>query len=400
MSATSQTQTLPRPVRSVGQWMRHNLFRTWGDTVVTILFVGLAIAVLQPIVRWMLAPETNWSVIPANLNLFLRGRYPGEFAGRIWVVIYLLGLLAGMSFGTWGQGIPRALGVFVGLPLVLILIPFFTMAQRGGLLLASAVIVLGFVLARYGPRTYMSQITLNLLILAIPICYILLRGFGETGSFQLVHTRLWGGLTLSVLLAISGIVVSYPFGILLALGRRSTLPVLRILCIIYIEAIRGVPLISLLYMSITMLQLFLPADFPSVESIVRVFVAITFFSAAYVAENVRGGLASLPKGQDEAARALGLNQVQRMVFIILPQALKAIIPVTVSQFISLFKDTTLVSLVGMFDLLGIGKTVISNPKFLGTHREVYFFIGLLYWVLNYGLSYGARKLEDRLRTER
>ncbi len=400
MSAPAQTLTSAGPGHRAGKWLRQNLFRTWGDTLVTIVFAGLAIAILQPVIVWILAAETNWSVIPANLNLFVRGRFPGEFAWRIWTVLGLLGLLAGMSFGTWGQGVPRALMVFVALPLLLTLVPFFTMAIRGGLLLTSLVILLGFGLARYGPQAYMGQITLNLLIVAIPICYILLRGFGETGSFQLVHTRLWGGLTLSVLLAISGIVVSYPFGILLALGRRSTLPILRILCIIYIEAIRGVPLISLLYMSITMLQLFLPADFPSVESIVRVFVAITFFSAAYVAENVRGGLASLPSGQDEAARALGLNQVQRMVFIILPQALKAIIPVTVSQFISLFKDTTLVSLVGMFDLLGIGKTVISNPKFLGTHREVYFFIGLLYWVLNYGLSYGARRLEDRLRTER
>ncbi len=382
------------------QWMRHNLFRTWGDTVITLLFLGLAVAILQPVMNWMFAADTSWAVIPANLNLFLRGRIPVEAAWRVWAVLQLLGLLAGMSFGTWSQGLPRALVVFAILPLALMFIPFFSMAIRGGLLLTSIVIVLGFLLARYGPQTFMPQITLNLLIVAIPICYILLRGGGETGRFQLVPTRLWGGLTLSVLLAVSGIAVSYPFGILLALGRRSTLPVLRILCVIYIEAIRGVPLISLLYMSITMLQLFLPADFPSVESIVRVFVAITFFSAAYVAENVRGGLASLPQGQDEAARALGLNQIQRMVFIILPQALKAIIPVTVSQFISLFKDTTLVSLVGMFDLLGIGKTVLANPKFLGTHREVYFFIGFLYWILNYGLSYGARQLEARLRTER
>lgn len=393
--------TLQSPsLRRALLWTRENLFRSWGDTLITLALLGLAVAILQPIIAWVFSEEAIWSVIPANLNLLLRGRYPGEFAWRLWVVVGLIGLIGGMAFGTWGQGIPRPLMVFIGLPILLMAVPSFSMEARGGLLAVSGLTAAGALLGRRGPRSFMPQITLTLITLCIPIAYILLRGFGEEGTFQLVSTHLWGGLTLSVLLASAGIVVSYPFGILLALGRRSRLTALRTLCVIYIEAIRGVPLISLLYMSITMLQLFLPSSFPTIEAIVRVFVAITFFSAAYVAENVRGGLASIPQGQEEAALALGLNVMQRMVFIILPQALKAIIPVTVSQFISLFKDTTLVSLVGMFDLLGIGKTVLANPKFLGTHREVYFFIGALFWVLNYGLSYGARTLEARLKTDR
>lgn len=382
------------------QWARRNLFKTPVDALITVLALGVTVLVIQSALTWILHEETRWEVLAANLNLFLRGRFPAEAAWRIWLVLSLLALAAGMSFGTWGRKVSAVLGIVTAIPLVLTLIPSISPAARLALLLLSALVAGGFVLGRYGPSAFMSQISLTFIVLVLPISIIILRGFGQTGSFAVVSTRLWGGLLLSVILAASGIVFSYPLGILLALGRRSRLPILRILCVLYIEFIRGVPLISLLFMSVTMLQLFLPANFPQIDSIIRVAVAITLFSAAYVAENVRGGLQSLPKGQYEATWALGLNQVQSMIFIILPQALKAIIPITVSQFISLFKDTSLVALVGLFDLLGIGKTVLSNPSWLGTHREVYFFIGAVFWVLNYSLSYGSRKLEQKLDTGR
>jgi general L-amino acid transport system permease protein len=197
------------------------------------------------------------------------------------------------------------------------------------------------------------------------------------------------------LLTIVGIVFSFPIGVLLALGRRSNLPVVRWFSIGYIELVRGVPLISILFMAQLMLPLFLPANM-TVDRVLRAMVGITLFSAAYLAENVRGGLQAIPKGQFEAAFALGLGSAQTMIFIILPQALRLIIPILVGQFISLFKDTSLVSIVGLLDLVGIGKTVLAQPEFLGLQREVYAFISLLYWVLSYAMSYMSQRLEVSL----
>ena len=211
-----------------------------------------------------------------------------------------------------------------------------------------------------------------------------------------VPSTLWGGLLLSLLLAFFGIALSFPLGVLLALGRQSRLPGIRILSVLYIEFIRGVPLISLLFMGQVMLQLFLPDGFPTIDRVLRALVAITLFSAAYTAENVRGGLQSIPRGQHEAAQALGLRGYQTTLFIILPQALRAVIPVLVGQFIGLFKDTSLVALVGLFDLLGIARTILANPDWLGTQQEVYVVIAGLYWIFSYIMSYASRRLEEQL----
>jgi len=210
-----------------------------------------------------------------------------------------------------------------------------------------------------------------------------------------VRTNLWGGLLLTFLLTVVGIMFSFPIGVLLALGRRSELPIIRWFSVGYIELVRGVPLISILFMMSLMLPLFLP-DGWTVDRVIRAMVAITLFSAAYLAENVRGGLQAIPKGQYEAAEALGLSGAQTMIFIILPQALRLIIPILVGQFIAVFKDTSLVAIVGLLDLLGMGKTVLAQPEFLGLQREVYVFISLIFWVLSYGMSYLSQQLEARL----
>jgi general L-amino acid transport system permease protein len=196
-----------------------------------------------------------------------------------------------------------------------------------------------------------------------------------------------------------GIFASFPLGVLLALGRRSNLPIVKWFCTIYIEVVRGVPLISVLFMSVLMLPLFLPSNI-RVDNLVRVLVAITLFSAAYLAENVRGGLQSVPRGQEEAARALGLNVFQTMRLIVLPQALRAVIPAIVGQFISLFKDTSLVSIVGLAELLGIAGIVINQPDWLtvtgGVEREVLLFAALLYWLFCFSLSKISRRIEQNL----
>jgi general L-amino acid transport system permease protein len=204
-------------------------------------------------------------------------------------------------------------------------------------------------------------------------------------------------LLLTFLLTVVGIVFSFPLGVLLALGRRSTLPVVRWFSIGYIELVRGVPLITILFMAQLMLPLFLPTGL-TLDRVLRAMIGITLFSAAYLAENVRGGLQSIPKGQFEASFALGLNNTKTMGLIILPQALRLVLPILTGQFIALFKDTALVAIVGLFDLLGIARTVLAQPDFLGLQREVYAFISLLYWTLSYGMSYVSQRLEIALGT--
>jgi general L-amino acid transport system permease protein len=191
-------------------------------------------------------------------------------------------------------------------------------------------------------------------------------------------------------------VLSFPIGVLLALGRRSALPVVKAFCIGFIELIRGVPLITILFMFSLILAVFLPTG-SRFDRLLRALIGITVFSAAYMAENVRGGLAAVPPGQVEAAKAVGMNGFQINLYIVLPQALKAVIPAIVGQFISLFKDTTLVIILGINELLGISRAVInSDPEFVQLQLEVYIFIALLFWVFSYAMSYSSLQLEAAL----
>jgi general L-amino acid transport system permease protein len=192
-----------------------------------------------------------------------------------------------------------------------------------------------------------------------------------------------------------GILFSLPLGILLALGRRSQLPIIRWVSIAYIELIRGVPLVTILFMAQIMLPLFLPSGV-TVDRVLRAMIGIIMFTAAYQAENVRGGLQAIPFGQYEAAQALGLSGIQTTVLIILPQALRNVIPVLVGQFIALYKDTSLVAIVGLLDLLGIAKSVVSQPQFIGLQREAYLFVTLIYWAFSYLMAYLSQRLEVAL----
>ncbi len=397
MAPISQDKSPLLARRSWVKIIRDQFFKNWSDTAITLASLAFIVLLLQPVLHWILN-EARWEVLGPNLAILLRGRFVAELAWRIWVCLGLIALTAGLASGTWSGRFSAGLGAILALPLLLVLVPIFEMNTRLGLLAMSALIGTGFLIGKYGPEPYMKNITVTLLALIIPVGLVLLYGFGQDGPMQVTPPKLWGGLLLSLILALTGIVFSYPLGVILALGRQSKLPIVRMLSVIYIEFVRGVPLIALLFMAVVMLELFVPNRFPNIEGIVRVAVAITLFSAAYMAENVRAGLATVPAGQVEATLALGLNRVQTMIFIVLPQALKAIIPVTVNQFIALFKDTTLVALVGMLDLVGMGRAVLGNPAWLGTHKEIYFFIGALFWLLNYSMSYGSRKLEQRLHT--
>ena len=229
------------------------------------------------------------------------------------------------------------------------------------------------------------------------ISMLLIRGIEGVPGLQPVNPQDIGGLMLNLLLALFGISMSMPIGIGLALGRQSNLPVVKVACVVFIEVIRGVPLITLLFMS----RHILPLTFPShinVSALYLAAITITLFSSAYMAENVRGGMAAVSPGQTEAARALGLRGWQTTLLITLPQGLRNIIPAIVGQFISLFKDTSLVFFIGMLDLVEMGRSALqdSSLEFIDNGREVYLFIAVVFWVFCFSMSYVSRRIEGAL----
>ena len=355
------------------------------------LIVGFLGAGFKEILTWIFT-EANWNVIPANLQIFLVGAYPREEIWRVWVVIYTLGVLMGLSAGIWG-GLALRLalvigGVGGGVGVILAFFPAALLNRLG--LLGGVVLLAGSLFLGRG-RKGLRPWVLGGWLLSFPWTMIWLHGFG---GLPAVLTSNLGGLLLTLILAAVGIVVSFPLGVLLALGRRSSLPAIQWVSTAYIETVRGVPLVTILFMAQVMVPIFLP-DF-RLDKILRAMLGITFFSAAYMAENVRGGLQSIPKGQHEAAHALGLNYPLTMLLIVLPQALRSVIPAIVGQFISLFKDTSLVAVIGLLDLLGIAKTVIANPDWLGLQAEVYLFAAVVYFVFSYSMSYISQKIEATL----
>lgn len=243
---------------------------------------------------------------------------------------------------------------------------------------------------RQKPRQASGRSATWMLIATPILMFVFVYGLGSL--LPLSDTARWGGLLLTLMLAVVGIIASFPVGVLLALGRRSNLPVISIFCTLYIEFVRGVPLITVLFMAQLLLPLINPA-LASTPGAFRAMVALVLFSAAYLAENTRGGLQSIPPGQEEAAKALGLAPWQVTLYITLPQALRAVIPAMVGSFISLFKDTSLVAIVGLLDLVGMSKNVISQTEFLQRQREVLLFIVIIYFVFSYAMSTLSRRIE-------
>jgi general L-amino acid transport system permease protein len=349
MEAISEAAQPPRTSVGVLGWLKENLFSTWFNTLFTFGSLWFIYMILRGIVTWVWT-EARWSVVTTNLWLFIIGPFPRQEVWRVWagvIMVLLLGLLSWVVWGPLGRG--------------------RTGARR-------------WVLAGW--------------LLSFPLTILLLRGLGNS-ALPLVGTNLWGGLLLTFVLAVVSIVASFPLGVLLALGRRSSLPVIRMFSTLYIELIRGVPLVTILFMAQIMLPLFLPEGM-RVDKVMRAMAGFTLFTAAYIAECVRGGLAAVPMGQYEAAKAVGLSGPQVMVLIVLPQALRAVIPPIVGQFIALFKDTSLVAIVGLIDLLNIAKSVVAQPEFMGLKREVYFFVAVIYFVFSYAMSYASRRLEVAL----
>ncbi|MCE2414732.1 amino acid ABC transporter permease [Candidatus Poribacteria bacterium] len=382
----TQEMKPPAHTKSPARWLKDNLFNTWYNVLLSCLVLVVLFFVFKVLLTWAFT-EAKWGVIPANLQLFSVGSYPREQIWRVWSVIYIFCVLVGLSAGIWGALTLRFALVLGGIWFIGALSPF-ELSTRGWFLGAVATTAVSLFLGR--GRTNLRPWILGAWLLSFPLIMIVLRGFGENA----VLTSNWGGLLLTLILAVVGIVVSFPLGVFLALCRQSDLPAIRWISTAYIEAVRGVPLITILFMGNILVPIFMPGL--DINQVLRMMLGITFFSAAYMAENVRGGLQGIPRGQHEAAQAVGLNYVQTMLFIVLPQALRSVIPAIVGQFIALFKDTSLVAIIGLIDLLGVARSVIANPDWFGLQAEVYLFAAIIYFIFSYSMSYGSQEIETAL----
>jgi general L-amino acid transport system permease protein len=352
-------EELKPPVTSVGVigWVRSNLFKGWFNSLLTIITIYCLWLIVPPLIRWAFIDSlwistgaecqqsdgACWSIIPANIRFIIFGFYPYD---QHWRPLVAMVLLIGLLFYSrnrnhWKKSLFYAwlIGLFV-----------MGLLMKGGLF-----------------------------------------GLSPVESTQ------WGGLPLTLMLSVFGLTAAYPLGVVMALGRRSKMPAVKTLCVLYIELIRGVPLISLLFMSSVVFPLFLPQGV-NINNILRAQVAIILFTAAYIAEVVRGGLQAISLGQYEAAESIGLNYYLTMRLVILPQALKIVIPPSVQQLISAFKDTSLVVIIALFDVLRTTQTVLSNPKWMGFSAEAYIFVALIYFLCCFFMSNYSRRLERELET--
>lgn len=395
MASGTLTQEVERPDQSVApvEWVRKNLFNTWYNGLLTLLALYILYRFVPAFGAWLFS--ANWEPILARPLLYFVGQYPSGQMWRVAVAIALVSLSFGLSWGTWaGPTRTFAVALMAGYVMVALLpVSLETIGLTIRLFMAANVLVVmgGFALGQ--TRLGQGRWVILLGILFFFFIVALLRGLSGNSTVPIVQTTRWGGLMLNLLVAAVGIVASFPVGVLLALGRRSNLPVVKVFSTLFIELVRGVPLITILFMGSLILPLFLPQEV-RIDRVIRAMIGITLFSAAYMAENVRGGLQAIPEGQYDAAKAIGLNGPLTTLLIVLPQALRLVIPAIVGQFISLFKDTTLLIIVGINEILGIGKSIVlGNPEWVTAQREVYVFIALLFWVFTYAMSYSSHRLE-------
>jgi general L-amino acid transport system permease protein len=389
------------------EWARENLFPTPVGSVLTVAF-GLLLAYAAYRLVWFVAVSSDWEIIRRNLRLFMIGRFPLDEVWRLWAALYVVAGLAGLLSAATvanAEGQALAAGRAVERPgrwdwlrrywpalvaLAVILSQTRTWAPTLLTLLGAAVLVVSRWLGRRAPG--LARFLWLGLLIGVVVVVQLVAGPGGISWDD------WGGLHLTLFVTVAGIALSFPLGVLLALGRRSSLPAVRWISVAYIEAIRGVPLIALLFMGQYVIPLVFPNTVDPPSPLTRALIAITLFESAYIAETVRGGLQAIPRGQHEAAQAIGLAPWKVTRLIVLPQALRAVIPAMVGQFISLFKDTSLLQIIGFVELLEVAENVVSQEDFLGLrlHTVTFAFAALIYWAGCYTMSRESRRLEHRL----
>jgi len=346
----------PSSTKGATYWIRENLFSTPLNVALTLLGVMVLFWIIPPFVKWAyinanFAGSTRedcvsggacWVFIRMKIDMFMYGFYPSQLRWRI-NTVYALFFVLVLAFK------------YLKSPLVKVI-------------LAHLYFIAGFFLV-----------------------------YGGFFGMEAVPTDKWGGLMLTIMVAAVGIVAAFPLGVLLAFGRASHLPIIKSISVTYIEFIRGVPLITILFMSSIILPLFFPEGM-SFDKLLRALIGIALFESAYIAENIRGGLQSIPKGQFEAADAIGLSYWQKMFLVILPQALKVAIPNLVGVSIALFQDTTLVLIIGLFDLLAMVRLSAADSYWLGYETEGYVFVTFVFWIFCYSMSNFSQKLEKRFNT--
>ena len=379
MPVFDQQSTRKPPISQIGAilWLKTNLFSTWINTALTAASIYLLYIMIPPLLDWMFF---NASFSFGTVNLFgfdikfSEAMATNQNCGRegaCWPYIYEKLYMYTYGFyprtETW-----RPNTVFALTGLLFVIVPLVKNYK------------------------YKNRVTLSLIILYPIVSYVLIAG--GFGLLMPVSTDQWGGLLLTLIIASVGIIVSFPIGVLLALGRQSDLKVIKLFSTLFIEFIRAVPLITILFMASFVLPLFLESG-NYFDKLLRALIGIALFQAAYFAEVVRGGLQAIPRGQYEAADAIGLSYFQKNVLIVLPQALKISIPNIVGSSISLFKDTTLVLIIGLFDMLAMVNLTSNDPYWLGRETEGFVFVTIVMWTILYTMSRYSKKLELRFNTE-
>ena len=370
MSDITASRKPPVATTGILGWLRINLFSTWVNSIIT-LFV---LYILIQFIPWIL----NWTIFAADFKYNFNGEeiinremcsrvLDPETGGACWAIIYV-------RFYQFMYGFyPREEVWRVNLSYIML-----------------TVAIVPLLFDKFPFRKNFLKFTYVFPIIAF---FLLNGGLG----LEPVSTNKWGGLLVTLVLGCTGIALAFPLGIILALGRRSNLPVISMMCTLFIEFIRGVPLITLLFFGMVMLPLFLPEGI-DMDGLARVLVAVTLFQSAYMAEVIRGGLQAIPQGQYEAARSIGLSYWQMNMKVVLPQAIRISIPSIVNTSIGLFKDTTLVIIVGLLDLLGIGRGALADTTWLGLAYEVYFFVSLVFFIFTFAMSRYSLYLEKKLKT--
>ena len=411
----------PAPISEVGiiGWFKQNLFSNWFNSLLTLLSAYFLFVILSEFIPWAWGGHWNtkslrecldlnpdvacFSVLKARWKQLLFGLYPAEEYWRptvtfgflvlsiipilfskyfrfFWFSLIYPGLAIWLLWGgsVWNVGIVYIGLVFGAISFIILIKNFIKNYTLAGII--SILFVIIFFM-------FISNLLVSILDIILPI------------NLPPVESLKMGGFTLSLIVGVTGIVASFPLGILLALGRQSNLPVIKMICVGFIEFIRGVPLITLLFVASVLLNYFLPPG-TNFDIVLRVIIMVTLFSAAYMAEVIRGGLAGLPLGQHEASDSLGLTYWQSQRLVIMPQALKISIPGIVNTFIGLFKDTTLVSIISLRDPVGLASTIRADQTWNGIYWELYVAIGLMFFVVCFGMSQYSQYLERKLKTDK
>ncbi|MDF1856938.1 amino acid ABC transporter permease [Pseudooceanicola sp.] len=400
-------------------WAKENLFSGWINSILTLVSLAFVLFLLAGLLPWLFSPTWSmnsltecrellagdhgacWGVIRERWPQLMFGFYPSEMYWRpVLTIVLLFVAIAPILFA---ERVPsKLLGFTAIFPFVAVWLLW------GGTIWGPLMALLGFVVAYFvfglADKYLTSALALIAAVVSALIWWGLISPLIEPAlssalpiGLETVDSRQFGGFMLSITIGVTAIMCSLPIGILLALGRQSDLPLVKAICVGFIEFIRGVPLITLLFIASTLLNIFLPPG-TNFDIILRVMIMVTLFASAYMAEVIRGGLAALPKGQYEGADSLGLDYWQAQRLIIMPQALKISIPGIVSTFIGVFKDTTLVSIISMFDPLGLANAIRADQSWNGIYWELFIFIGVVFFIFCFSMSRYSMYLERKLQT--